>query len=83
MLLGVAITGSLIAEMEACSECCTSCKTMEEVDIKGGCASDRFAKRFGLVVVDHFLNIDINCVRPVIFHVGKVAVVRFLGSVHG
>ena len=51
--------------------------------MKGGCGSDRFAKRLGTVVGDDFLNIAINCVRPVLFHVGEIAIVSFLGSVPG
>ena len=49
--------------------------------VTGVCGSDRFVKRLGTVVGDDFLNIVINCVRPVIFHVGEIAIVRFLGSV--
>ena len=56
---------------------------MKDICIKGGFGSDRFDKRLGTVVGNDFLNIAINCVRPVIFHVGEIAIVRFLGSVPG
>ena len=56
---------------------------VKEICIKGGCGNDRFVKRLGTVVGDDFLNIAINCERPVIFHVREIAIVRFLGSVPG
>ena len=41
------------------------------------------ARGFGAVVGDNFLNIAMNCVGAVIFHVGKVTVIWFLGPVPG